>query len=81
MSDNTRKIFSLPLINKWYVILTLIFILMRVTHIISWSPLWILAPLWIPWTIAGITIVIPYVLLFIITIIDFIYQKIHYKKL
>ena len=81
MSDNTRKIFSLPLINKWYVILTLIFILMRVTHIISWSPLWILSPLWIPWVIAGLTIVIPYVLLFIITIIDFIYQKIHYKKL
>ena len=66
----TKQLFSIPLINKWYFILTLIFILMRITNIIDWSPLWLLSPLWLPWCIVILLISIPYILLGIIWIIE-----------
>ena len=67
-----KTLFKIPLINIWYVIVTLIFILMRVTNIIDWSPLWILAPLWIPWILVLLVVIIPYLLLGIVWIIDWI---------
>jgi len=40
-------------------ILTLIFITLKLTSVISWSWLWVLAPLWIPFAIAlGIFVVV-----------------------
>ncbi len=48
MENKTKELIKIPLVSIWYVILTLIFILMKVTNIIDWSPLWILSPLWIP---------------------------------
>ena len=53
MENKNKTLIKIPLVSIWYVILTLIFILMRVTNIIDWSPLWILSPLWIP---LGLTI-------------------------
>ncbi len=75
-----KTLFKIPLINIWYVIITLIFILMRVTNIIDWSPLWILAPLWIPWILVLSVIVIPYSLLGIVWIIDWIIKIFKHRK-
>ena len=64
--QENKKLFSIPLISHWYIILTLIFILMIINNIIDWSPLWILSPLWLPWFIVILLISIPYLLLGII---------------
>lgn len=75
-----KTLFKIPLINIWYVIVTLIFILMRVTNIIDWSPLWILAPLWIPWILVLSVIIIPYLLLGIVWVIDWIIKIVKRRK-
>jgi len=82
MLQNNKKI-SIPLISKWHVIVTLIFILMRIFDIIQWSPLWILSPLWLPWICVILLITIPYILLCIIWIVEDIIKyikKIKWKK-
>lgn len=68
--QENKKLFDIPLISHWYIILTLIFILMRINNIIDWSPLWILSPLWLPWFIVIFLISIPYILLGIIWITE-----------
>lgn len=72
--NNSKNIFKIPLINQWTVIITLIFILMRIYDIIDWSPLWLLSPLWIPLVIALFIIFILYFLKFIIFIISLFYK-------
>ena len=79
-SKKNKTLFKIPLINIWYVIITLIFILMRVTNIIDWSPLWILAPLWIPWILVLLVIIIPYSLLGIVWVIDWIIKIFKRRK-
>ena len=32
-------------------ILTIVFIVLKLTNVIDWSWLWVLAPFWIPWAI------------------------------
>lgn len=39
----------------WGVILFLVFLVLKLTEVISWSWLWVTAPLWIP---AGLAVVI-----------------------
>lgn len=75
LEKNKKTIFTIPLINIWYVIITLIFILMRVTNIIDWSPLWILSPLWLPWAILIGFCIILYLLKGLVYWIDFIDKK------
>lgn len=79
-NNDNKTLIKIPLINKWYVVLTLIFILMRVTNIIEWSPLWILSPLWLPWVIVVLLICIPYILLGIIWIIGDLMKYINKLK-
>lgn len=43
-------------------LLTIVFIVLKLCHVIEWSWLWVLAPLWIS-TILGIIIVIIYVII------------------
>ena len=69
-----KSIFKFPLINIWTVIITLIFIIMRISNIIDWSALWILSPLWIPSAIALSIIFILYFLKLIIFIISLFYK-------
>lgn len=69
-----KPIFKFPLISIWAIIITLIFILMKVTNIIDWSPLWILSPLWIPSFIALSIMSILYFLKLIIFIISLFYK-------
>ncbi len=77
--DDIKNLFTIPLINIWYVIVTLIFILMRITNIIDWSPIWILSPLWIPWAIAFSMFVVLFVLKCIVAIIDIVINLINKK--
>jgi len=77
--NTTKSLINIPLVNIWYVILTLIFILMRVVCIIDWSPLWILSPLWIP-IIVSLSLfisiyIIKFVILGIIYLIDYFDKK------
>ena len=43
-------------------LLTIVFIVLKLCHVIEWSWLWVLAPLWIS-TILGLIIVIIYVII------------------
>ena len=70
MNNDSKTLFKIPIINKWYIIITLIFILMRYLNIIDWSPLWILSPLWLPIIIALFIIFVIYLLKLIIWIFD-----------
>ena len=45
--------------------LTIAFIVLKLTGVIAWSWLWVLAPLWIPWTIFGIAAIIIGIIIFI----------------
>ena len=44
-------------IGFWGV-LTIVFIVLRLTGVITWSWIWVLSPLWISWLVAIILIVI-----------------------
>jgi len=80
--NNNKTLFTIPLVSIWYIIITLIFILMRVTNIISWSPLWILSPLWLPTAFCICFYIVYVVLLLIVNIMNYIYKiynKIRYK--
>ena len=54
--------------------LTLIFITLKLCHIIDWSWMWVLAPLWIPlavvFTLAVVVFVVGLIALIIKTIFD-----------
>ena len=45
--------------------LTLIFVVLKLLHVIDWSWLWVLSPLWISWII-GIVIILMIVIIAII---------------
>lgn len=62
--------FKIPIINKWYIALTLIFILAQYVGIINWSPIWIFAPLWIPISLCLVICGIIYLLKLIIYIYE-----------
>ena len=57
-------------------LLAIVFIELKLLKVISWSWLWVLSPLWIPFAIA-IAIMIPY---FIVVIIIGVCAKNHKKK-
>ena len=43
-------------------LLTIVFIVLKLTKIINWSWLWVLAPIWIPITITLIIVIITFVI-------------------
>lgn len=43
-------------------LLTIVFIVLKLTKVINWSWLWVLSPLWIDFVLAVIMIVIYYIL-------------------
>ena len=45
--------------------LAIAFIVLKLTGVIAWSWLWVLAPLWIPWIIFGIAAIIIGIIIFI----------------
>ena len=46
----------------FFTVLTIVFIILKLTNVITWSWWWVLSPLWIPWVI--ILFVILFVILF-----------------
>lgn len=76
---NNKPLFKIPLINIWYVILSLIFITMRFGNIIDWQPIWLLSPLWIPFALCFTLIILYYILLGLVYLIDWIIK--YLKKL
>lgn len=42
--------------------LTLIFITLKLTHVIDWSWVWILAPLWIPLALVAVILLVAFIL-------------------
>ena len=80
MENGNKTLIRIPLINIWYVVLSLIFILMQVTHIIDWSPIWLLCPLWLPFAAAILLVMIPYIGLGLLWVIDNIYNIFRRKR-
>ena len=79
MKQKNEKIIlfdNFPLINVWYVIFSLVLILLQIFNIIDWNPIWLLFPIWVPLAIAFGTIFILYCLKAIFYILDFIYRTI-----
>ena len=54
-------------------LLTLVFIVLKLTHYIDWSWLWVLSPLWLGWLIVTVTI-------FVLALIGIGKTKIKSKK-
>lgn len=46
----------------FFGLMTIVFIVLKLTHVIEWSWLWVLAPTWIPLAIGIICIVIGLIL-------------------
>lgn len=42
--------------------LTLIFITLKLTHVIDWSWAWVLAPLWIPLVLVAVILLVAFIL-------------------
>lgn len=70
MKDN-KNIFTISLINKWYIIISLILILMQYLKIINIHPIWLISPIWIPSVFALSLFAVIYILKLIVFIIDF----------
>jgi hypothetical protein len=39
-------------------LLAVVFIVLKLTHVISWSWLWVLAPIWIPFAIGIVVLIV-----------------------
>jgi len=53
-------------------LLTIVFIVLKLTGVISWSWIWVLAPTWIPIALGIVTLV---VFLLVMTVIAFLDRK------
>lgn len=54
-----------------FTLLTILFVLLKVTEYIDWSWWWVFAPLWVPSAI----FIIVYILIFIVYILALIYKS------
>lgn len=45
-------------------LLLIAFIVLKLTNVISWSWWWVLSPLWLPWAIALVVIIVYAILIF-----------------
>jgi hypothetical protein len=43
---------------RFYIILTTIFIVLKLAGVVTWSWVWILSPLWLPWIVSTILIIL-----------------------
>jgi len=48
------------------LILTFIFLVLKLINVIDWSWLWIISPLWFPFVLIGILMLIPFLYSFIL---------------
>ena len=71
MENNQKTVFSIHLINKWYIIISLVLILMQYLNIINVHPIWLLFPIWIPFLFVFILFITIYILKGIVYLIDY----------
>ena len=62
MNNENKPAFTIPIFSPWYVIISLILILMRVTNIVDWPPMVLLLPIWFPITFVIFIIVVLYII-------------------
>lgn len=46
---------------NWTILLTIVFVVLKLTNVIDWSWWWVLAPIWIPFLIALLLILIGFI--------------------
>ena len=66
MSNNNKVVVHSPI----YMILFIVFLVLKLTNVINWSWWWVTAPLWIPVSIVLVLLIIAIVILGIIAIIE-----------
>lgn len=49
---------SITVSDMFYSLLTVAFIVLKLCHVIEWSWLWVLAPMWIPFVIGVIILLV-----------------------
>lgn len=57
MEDNGKK-FSINISNGLAITLTVVFIVLKLCHVIDWPWIWVLAPLWITIAVVAIIMII-----------------------
>ena len=63
--DNDKKT-NIALTIPWTTVLTIVFVILKLTKVIAWSWWWVLSPLWISMAF----VVIVFIILFTIAIIS-----------
>ena len=66
MSNDNKVVARSPI----YMILFIVFLVLKLTNVINWSWWWVTAPLWIPVSIALVLLLIAIAILGIIAIIE-----------
>ena len=61
MSEEKRTNITLAL--PWGTILTIIFVVLKLTKVINWSWIWVLAPLWISVAVTVLVLVIMFIII------------------
>lgn len=49
-------------------VLTIVFIVLKLTNFIEWSWLWVLSPLWISWIVVIVILIVVFIIAFIVNI-------------
>lgn len=57
----------------WLVVLTIVFVLLKVFGKITWSWIWVLAPLWLPYALIAVIGLIIFIGIKIAEIFDYIF--------
>ena len=55
---------------SFVVVLTLMFVALKLCNIITWAWVWVVSPIWIPCTLIALIIIILPVMLFLFAIFD-----------
>lgn len=50
--------YSKPYDGIVWKVLLIVFVILKITSVINWSWLWVLSPLWIPWLIFGVLLIV-----------------------
>ena len=57
-NDNTTNIETVSVGTSFVGLLTIIFIVLKLTKVITWSWWWVLSPIWITWGVSIVTLFI-----------------------
>lgn len=75
-----KKESSFPLLGFFCVLLSLVFITLKLCKVIDWSWLWVLAPLWIPIAIGTAILFIVFLVILIIKIVQAVKKQSKQRK-